>query len=756
MSKTTWERIVTGDELKRAKRERNTPFYTKTIFRSSLEDEAEDGWEFLSDFKNPKKVKVKKDKPQDEVFEDTVWTMFANLGFSSMNRDKHFVMSYGPASAQTQQVDVFAVDEETVLFVECKSAQKLKDGVFKKEIEALGAKMNGLRIEALAEYPDRKCKFIFATRNYRISHEDKDRMQQLSIAHFDENTIAYYQELARHLGTCARYQLLGNLFAKQQIKGMENRIPAIKGKMGGHTYYSFSIEPEKLLKIGYVLHRSEANNSMMPTYQRLIKKSRLTAVRKFINEDHGYFPNSIIISIDSKKPLQFDRSDKQVPNAVADLGILHLPQQYRSAFIIDGQHRLYGYSDSPYAMTNSIPVVAFENLDQTEQVRLFMDINENQKSVSKKLRNVLNADMLWDSPKEAERRDALRLKIAQDLGEKSTSPLYSRIDIGEDQSTPIKCVTIECIRIAINVGNFLSKYDRKNVLTQSGIFDTNDNDATLNLLYSFIERCMIYVKNSVPDEWDKGSANNGILTINNGIGGLIRTLNDIANCLMERGEINPLKDPPEHMAKAAEYYLDPVCRFIKTMNDEVRNDIRKTYGGNGPMHCWRYFQRAISTERPEFKPDGLTKYWEDHGKEFNNESIDMMRKIEFAVKKHIREKLEDRYGGKWINEIPQAVFTAASKDASKHRYETGEDKDFWDFVTIIGCKDIVVFGKNWSEIFEKKFTLPSELKKGGGKQAKVEWMVLIDKLQRRAIKSNFTVAKTEYQTLGEVYQQFVE
>ena len=174
------------------------------------------------------------------------------------------------------------------------------------------------------------------------------------------------------------------------------------------------------------------------------------------------------------------------------------------------------------------------------------------------------------------------------------------------------------------------------------------------------------------------------------------------------------------------------------------------------MHCWRYFQRAIASERSEFMPDGLTKYWEDHGKEFNNESIDMMRKIESAVKKYVREKLEDQYGGKWINEIPQAVYTAASKDASKHRYETGEGKDFWDFVTIIGCKDIVVFGKNWSEIFEKKFTLPSELKKTGGKQAKVEWMVLIDKLQRRAIKSNFTVAKTEYQTLGEVYQHFVE
>lgn len=758
MSKTTWDRIVTEDELKQAKKARNTPFYTKTIFRSSLADEAEEGWEFLSEFKNPKKIKVKKDKPQDEIFEDTVWTLFANLGFSTMNKDKYFVMSYGSADAQTQQIDVFAVDEETIIFVECKSAQKMKDGVFKKEIEALGAKMNGLRIEALSKYPDRKCKFIFATRNYRISHEDQERMLHLGIAHFNENIIAYYQELTRHLGSCARYQLLGNIFAKQQIKGMENRIPAIKGKMGGHTYYSFSIEPEKLLKIGYILHRSEANSSMMPTYQRLIKKSRLAAVRKFINDDHGYFPNSIIISIDTpkEKPLRFDRSEKQVSNAVSDLGILHLPQQYRSAFIIDGQHRLYGYSDSPYAMTNSIPVVAFENMKQTEQVRLFMDINENQKAVSKKLRNILNADMLWDSPKESDRRDALRLKIAQDLGEKNTSPLYGCIDIGEEQSTSTRCVTIECIRIAINVGNFLSKYDRKNVLIQNGIFDTNHNETTLKILYGFIDRCLTYVKNSVPDEWNKGSANNGILTINNGIGGLIRILNDIANLLMDQGDITPLKDTPEYMAKVAEYYLDPVCRFIKNISDDTRSDIRKTYGGNGPMHCWRHFQRAIARERSEFNPDGLTKYWEDHGKEFNNESIEIMRKIESSVKKYIRENLEDRYGEKWINEIPQAVFTTANKEASKYRYETGEDKDFWDFISIIGCKEIVVFGKNWSEIFEKKFTLPSESKKSGGKQAKVEWMVLIDKLQRRAIKSNFTVAKTEYQTLGEALQQFTE
>ena len=52
--------------------------------------------------------------------------------------------------------------------------------------------------------------------------------------------------------------------------------------MGGYTYYAFSIQPEILLKIGYVLHRSEANEGMMPTYQRIIKKSRLKSVHDFI------------------------------------------------------------------------------------------------------------------------------------------------------------------------------------------------------------------------------------------------------------------------------------------------------------------------------------------------------------------------------------------------------------------------------------------------------------------------------------------
>ncbi len=193
--------------------------------------------------------------------------------------------------------------------------------------------------------------------------------------------------------------------------------------MGGHTYYAFSIEPEKLLKISYVLHRNKANTNMMPTYQRIIKKNRLQAIHKFIDEENGYFPNSIIISIDpgKKTGLRFDPASTQVSSAIASVGVLHLPKRYRSAFIIDGQHRLYGYANSRYKESNSIPVVAFLNLERSEQVKLFIQINENQKAVSKNLRVTLKSDLLWTSDDLTDQITALRSRIAIYLGENRRS-----------------------------------------------------------------------------------------------------------------------------------------------------------------------------------------------------------------------------------------------------------------------------------------------------------------------------------------------
>ena len=746
---TDWEKLLAPAEVPNALRERKKSYLEKTAWRVALPQEESEGWYFFKDTKNPEKVKVHKDKSIHEVFENRLWVLFASMGFYILNRDQTFTINYSLKGQNLdKQIDVFAVDDETVLVAECKCAESFNDKKqWKTELEAINGYMNAARAEIRKKYPNRNIKFIFATQNYVVGDQDKKRMQEFGIAYFDEKVIKYYEELVKHLGSCARYQLLGSLFAHTKINGMDNRIPAIRGKMGGYTYYAFSVQPETLLKIGYVLHRSEANEGMMPTYQRIIKKARLKSVHDFI-ENHGFFPNSIVISIDAKKEPVFELAEKQGTDDVAKLGILHLPNEYRSAYIIDGQHRLYGYSDSKYARTNSIPVVAFINMDQKEQVKLFMEINENQKAVSKNLRNTLNADLLWVSDDPSERREALRSRIAQELGDNGKSKLFNRVIIGEDQADDFRCITLEMICSSIDATSMLSKYAKDKTLQTPGIFDLDDSDKTLVLIEKYLFGCLDYMQELLPDEWTKNPKKEGMLLYNNAIGGLIRLFGDIALEIKSKG-IDPKQI--DEFLEETHYYLDPLQAFIEGLSEEEKQELRTNYGGNGPRHYWRNLQKAIHEAHDEYLPDGYIKYWEDHGKSYNAESIDIMTSAEKAIRRHVKHVLETQYpNGKWIQQVPKKVYTDSSAEASKHQYETGDHVDIWEFFSMSDLREIITYGNNWSAFFDKIFTLPSEAKLSGGKKPKTEWMAMIDKLQRSVGRANFSVPKANFETLKEI------
>ena len=763
-TKTKWDSIVSGDDLSKVRSLRGKPYIEAKERRIALPELIEEGWVEFKSYKNNKFVGVRKDKKFDELFEDRVWTLFARLGFTSMNRDRYFEMSYDYNNPNiTQQIDVFAADEETVIIVECKASETIKEGNFKKPIEAFHGQMDGLRKEAQKRFPKAKVKFIWAAHNYIISPADQAKLREWDIAYFSDAVINYYYELAKHLGTCARYQLLGNLFANQEIRNMEDKIPAIQGEMGGHKYYSFSIEPERLLKIGYVLHRNEANKNMMPTYQRIIKKKRLTDVQKFINAG-GYFPNSLIISIDTGgKGLQFDMSATKVDGALSRLGVLHLPKKYRSAYIIDGQHRLYGYSDSEYAATNSVPVVAFVDLDRQEQIKLFMDINENQKAVPKTLRVTLNADMLWDSPDYNERRQALRSKIAQMFGEEDTSPLLGRVVIGEDEKSLIKCITVEAIQSALKKCDFLTQFGKKNSIIRDGSFDVGSNQSTCDLLYPFLETCLRYIKDNAVDEWERGDSNDGMLTMNRGIQAVIRVINDIVNMLIERKEVSPKLQKTDEIVKQVVFYLDPLIEYLNTLTPKDRKDLRGYFGGGADTRFWRAFQREIASQRPDFQPDGLSEYWENEAKTYNADSITYLREIEVRIKSVIEEKLSVYYGDNWeIKGIPKTIYKHAKGLADERNYDSISSGDgasmvsIWDCVSLKECKEIVTIGSHWTDLFESVLTRPEEAKLAGGKAAKTKWIEQIEVLQNKLNMPSFSVTSTDFDFIRAVHGWLVK
>jgi len=714
----------------------------------TLESEyIENGWELDREFKT--KFRFRKSKPMDLQFEDQVWTLFANLGFKFLNKDRGFALPYDK-EGNTQQIDVFAKDDESVIIIECKAASKNKRADLKKELEAIKHKLPGLRksIQGLFPTSKLKFKFVLATKNYHVGSTDLTNLESLGGVHFDEEIINYYSEMHRQIGLAARYQLLGQLFEGQQIPEMDNEIPAIRGKMGSHIYYSFSIEPEKLLKLGYVLHRNKANKKMMPTYQRIIKRSRLNSVSEFI-DNGGYFPNSIIISIEARRELQFDRANTQVSSTIADIGVLHLPKKYRSAFIIDGQHRLYGYSNSDYKFTNSIPVVAFVNLEREEQIKLFMQINENQKAVSKNLRNTLNSDLLWTSESLIEQMRALKSRLSIELGENRGSPLYDRVIIGENKKTSLRCVTTDTIIRALGKTKFLGKVTKK-IIETPGIFYRGNLDEAFDRLSQYLIKCFTYLSSHLEEEWAKGD--DGIVVINKGVYAVIMLLGDITEHLLEE-DICTSKSSSNQLSEESKPYLDPIIHFFKEIKQEEIKDLKSKHGSGGDTKYWRTLELKVQDVYPEFKPEGLEEYLKREEKQFNENSFAIIRDLEQHFKKDFKTRLQDKFGDNWWKKgTPQDVYERAGDLANKKNREIENLEDEvspWDCLNLIDYRKIAL--KNWRDLFEQSYTMPEETKIRGGKEAKTKWMVKLERIRNQNFHS-YSVTEDEYDFLKSLHE----
>ena len=715
----------------------------------NIEKYITDGWEVDKEFKT--KIRLRKKKESKHLLVDKMWALFASLGFDLLNRNQVIDIPYDKKdSSLFETFDILAKDQESIVLVRCESVVKNTKSDFRDNLELLKEHIGEIRktLNYIFDGAKLKFKFILATENYALVEQDQLALEKIGGVHFDEDIVDYYIKMHNQIGIAARYQLLGSLFFDQEIPEMDNKIPAIRGKMGGHVYYSFSIEPEKLLKIGYVLHRNKANTNMMPTYQRIIQKGRLDAINKFLEEDKGYFPNSIIISLDSgkKKKLEFQESSN-ICSTIADVGFLYLPKRYRSAFIIDGQHRLYGYANSKYKTTNTIPVVAFENLDRNEQVKLFMQINENQKAVSKNLRNTLNADLLWNSENYLEQMTALRSRIAIFLGEDRASALYGKISVGEDK----KLITTQQIDNAIKKSVFLGKVSKDKVEKLS-IFYKGNLDLAFDKLSKFFLLSFDFIKEKLEDEWEKPD---GIIVINKGIYAIILTLSDIIDHLEKINEISE-RDNVSSIFEKTEKYLLPLVAFYRSIDEGTIGTLKTAYGTGGDVKYWRTLQKAIREQCPAFNPEGLDEYLKKEEKIYNTKAFEYIRDIETYFKVDFKEKLESFYGSNWFKKgVPSKIGESATiLMYQKNREVEDEDDECteWDCINIIAYREIAL--KNWQNIFETFYTRPHEKKMAGGKDAKTSWMVRLEKLRNQNFHSYY-VTEDDYYFLEQLYDWLI-
>lgn len=108
-------------------------------------------------------------------------------------------------------------------------------------------------------------------------------------------------------------------------------------------------------------------------FQRELEKKRAQEIADYIDSDFGTIPSSIILSAQSKADLKIIGSGKT-------LEFNDVPSAF---LILDGQHRVYGFSLAKKAFR--VPVVIYSGLSRIEETRLFIDINTKQKPVPAQL-----------------------------------------------------------------------------------------------------------------------------------------------------------------------------------------------------------------------------------------------------------------------------------------------------------------------------------------------------------------------------------
>lgn len=702
----SWSGLIRGEELCEEYLSRKKTEIEKRISVNEIQAYEEHGWIIKKQYKNGSAI-VLHPKNAQAMLVDRLWTIFYRMGFTVMNSNAPVEFSYRTQYySGTKSVDIIAIDDETCLFIDCFASEELnRVRSFGENIEAIARSFRLLSAEVKDTFGDRKCKYIFVSSNYVLSYLDLDNLSKNRIVYFDEENVDYYYSLVDHLGVAARYQLLGNLFSKTTIKGMDERVPAIEGKMGNMPYYAFLIEPERLLKIGYVLHRNKANRDQMPTYQRLIKKERLKAIRNFV-DNGGFFPNSIIISIDSKDGrLRFDKAPQELQSTHSRIGVLYLPKEYQSAYIIDGQHRLYGYSESKYASRDTIPVIAFVNMDKEMQVKMFMDINENQKPVSKTLRNILNIDLNWNADNLNKRREAVILSVSQELGENSNSPLFGRVLTGEDSVNERRCITIEYLKTALDKTCFFNKYNKKNEIIERGVFDKIDSSQTFQTVYSYLRSCLQVLADLCKNEWEKGSA--GFLTINNMIVAVIRVISDITNITVSKNDLDLSNIDIDELYQQSKDLLLDLSAVINNLPQEKRNEIKSAKGSSAKEISWRILQVALNTYNGAFINADLARYIEENCTDYNPEGLRKALWIKDCIIGIVREKFVDKID--WENlYIAEDLAIKLNQKVAAQRIKNSRAGiehaiTIWDVIEFDDICKVLNFKANWSMLLREGF-----------------------------------------------------
>lgn len=675
--------VLSGDgikaELRRRRRkevEKSVTGPTRRRIEQKVQLEEKEGWRTVR--RNARSTRLAKPKPAGERLEDEVWSMLAQMGFKEMSQGREFWIKVRDG-VPPRRVAVFAKDDEAAVVVDCgrRNVGRLID-----EIRSSRAGLVKSIGRAYGRESKLKVKFVIATRDVGWSDEDLAECKAAQIAVISDGELDYYAALAQQLKHAARYQLLAHVLSGQKVDGLERKVLATRGKMGGETFYAFLIRPDELLKIAYVGHKASRDLEDLETYQRMLQPRRLKKIAEYINEG-GKFPTNIVVNlkVGRRNGLRFDMKEKFGDEA---LGVLHLPATYGSAWIIDGQHRLYGYAYAREASAFNedatvVPVLAYENLPADKEMNLFIDINSRQVKVNTGLLVELYADLHWQSPDSEKAFQSQLSRVASRLNQRSTSPLYERMVVTGKKKTQFRCLTQTSIRDGLHVARLLGSFSKGTIAPGPlSTVDPGDYEANLRKALLVLVDCLSIFAVDVKSRWELGDGAGGYLCTNNGIRALFHVIKDVADHIGQRDGTELARCSAAETSGAIRPYLQALAEYFKNASDHEVLVFRRIGSSLTAVRQQAWAMEAqIRNTYPSFEPAGLASYEASRDEAGTEEARTRVMEIQKRLFEYVIDALKAAYGttGKawWLKGVPMKIRADCSKRWEENNREGDEE-----------------------------------------------------------------------------------
>lgn len=713
--------IETVDNLRGLARSKASDYETKTVHPLTAEELQAKGWTVEKQHKRT--VRLRRKKSHNVQLEDRVWSLLYRMGFSHLSCEggSSLLVNSKEPNGPKSQIDVVGIDDEIAIAIECKSAEKYaKRPQFQEELgkHALLRKnfSNAISIQYQSIHKRQAVLAMFLS-NISLSDNDKDRAREANVVLFDELDLHYYESLISQVGPAAKYQFFSDMLPDKAVPGLHIRVPAVRTKMGGYQCYSFCISPEYLLKISFVSHRAKGKASDVDTYQRMLKKSRLTQIKEYITTG-GIFPTNIVINLD-KKRLQFERThqetDRYIDTGSGVLGWLEIRPTYKSAWIIDGQHRLFAYSGHKNASKSLLSVLAFQGLLPSKQAELFIDINAKQKRVKQSLLQELSAELHWDAEEPRIRVGAIISKAIQDLDADPESPFYQRIQAADDSKSPLRCITLTSIYSALEkTGLHIVKEKHRHVV-EFGPLWAGDSNATLKRTTYILKSWFNLIRYGTEDWWNKGSAEGGGLAMNDAVIACVNVLRSVFYHLDASGH-KLIHLDNDDLFECARQYGEVLGQYLGSLSEDERRQFRSLRGSQGQTTRTRRCQQAIRNHFPDFNPYGLDEFLEFEKAQTNLRAKEIISRMEVMLQTLIMEELRREHGPNesqwWLVGVPKSVRLKVTEKYERDDGKRGGKEFYFD---LIDYKKIAT--DNW-ELFEPLLAYGRK----GSKDKRTHWL----------------------------------